>query len=188
VAAFADVGTTFNARKYNDQIVQSKFVGTPCDQAGNFCQDISGLGPLLGGTVLLNPNGSTNGVILNGVGTSVDPARGNGTLATVDDLAGKPDDDGDGVPNGFRRAFFVGESRNYSIINVSEGRMGLLGDLRSSLVSSMGAEVRVQMPVINVPFRLIFAYNPQARTDINDPKTLFIERRKVIRFSVGRTF
>jgi outer membrane protein insertion porin family len=183
VAAFADVGTTFNARRYTNQIVQSKFVGTPCDQSGNFCQEISGLAPLFGGTPIVNLNGTTAGTILNP----------NGTIATVTDLDPDgdgvvPDDDGDGVPNGFRRAFFVGESRNYSIINISEGRSGLLGDLRSSLVSSMGAEVRVQMPVINVPFRLIFAYNPQARTDITDPKTLFIERKKVVRFSVGRTF
>ncbi|MGH9844739.1 MAG: hypothetical protein ACREEM_38975, partial [Blastocatellia bacterium] len=59
-----------------------------------------------------------------------------------------------------------------------------LSDIRSSL----GAEVRVQMPVINVPFRLIFAYNPQAKTDVTDPRVLFIERRTAVRFSVGRTF
>jgi outer membrane protein insertion porin family len=44
------------------------------------------------------------------------------------------------------------------------------------------------MPVINVPFRLIFAYNPQAKTDFTDPTVLFIERKTAIRFSVGRTF
>ncbi|MBO0723582.1 MAG: hypothetical protein J2P41_22345, partial [Blastocatellia bacterium] len=60
---------------------------------------------------------------------------------------------------------------------------------RENLISSMGLEFRVQMPVINVPFRLIWAYNPQARTDPNDPRTLgYIERRTVFRFSVGRTF
>jgi outer membrane protein insertion porin family len=46
----------------------------------------------------------------------------------------------------------------------------------------------MQMPVINVPFRLIFAYNPQAKIDLSDPTVLFIERKKVIRFSIGRTF
>ena len=40
----------------------------------------------------------------------------------------------------------------------------------------MGLEFRIQMPVINVPFRLIFAYNPQAKTDITDPTVLFIEQ------------
>jgi outer membrane protein insertion porin family len=51
-------------------------------------------------------------------------------------------------------------------------------------------EVRVQVPVINVPFRLIFAYNPNARKDqvINGFPFFFGEKKRVIRFSVGRTF
>jgi outer membrane protein insertion porin family len=51
-------------------------------------------------------------------------------------------------------------------------------------------EVRVQVPVINVPFRLIFAYNPKARPNqfINGFPFVFNEEKKVIRFSVGRTF
>ena len=49
---------------------------------------------------------------------------------------------------------------------------------------STGAEIRVQVPVINVPFRLIFAWNPNARTD----NFFVIEEKKVVRFSVGRTF
>jgi len=54
--------------------------------------------------------------------------------------------------------------------------------------TSTGAEIRFFMPVLNVPFRLIFAYNPQAKTDITDPTVLFLERKKAIRFSIGRTF
>ena len=51
-------------------------------------------------------------------------------------------------------------------------------------------EVRVQVPIINVPFRLIFAYNPKARENqfINGIPFVFNEEKKVIRFSVGRTF
>jgi hypothetical protein len=45
-------------------------------------------------------------------------------------------------------------------------------------------EFRVQMPVINVPFRLIMAYNPQ----IEDQDNILRERKTVLRFSVGRTF
>jgi len=54
----------------------------------------------------------------------------------------------------------------------------------------MGMEVRIQVPVINVPFRLIFAYNPSARKDqvIQGFPFQFNERRWVPRFSVGRTF
>jgi len=46
----------------------------------------------------------------------------------------------------------------------------------------------VQVPVINVPFRLIFPYNPNTNPDITDPKVLSLERRTVMRFSIGRTF
>ena len=49
-----------------------------------------------------------------------------------------------------------------------------------SAVISTGAEVRFIMPVLNVPFRLIYAFNPNA-----DP--LFAEKR-VFRFAVGTTF
>ncbi len=49
-----------------------------------------------------------------------------------------------------------------------------------SAVISTGAELRFIMPVLNVPFRLIYAFNPNA-----DP--LFAERR-VFRFAVGTTF
>jgi outer membrane protein insertion porin family len=51
-------------------------------------------------------------------------------------------------------------------------------------------EVRVQVPVINVPFRLIFAYNPNARPNqvIDGFPFFFNEQKRVVRFSVGRTF
>jgi hypothetical protein len=47
------------------------------------------------------------------------------------------------------------------------------------------------VPVVNVPFRLIYAYNPNARrgiTEINGTPINFFEKKSVFRFSVGRTF
>ncbi len=146
VAAFTDVGTTFNSRRYSDQITKT-----------NFLDQIITTQP-----VTLNPAGR---------------------VATQEEIANAPKDLV-GNPIGFRNIFLQGESRNFSIVRNSEGNVKLFSDIRSS----MGAELRVQMPVINVPFRLIFAYNPQAKTDITDPRVLFIERRTVVRFSVGRTF
>ncbi len=148
VAAFADVGTAFNARKYADQITSSNFV----DQ-----------------------NITPSGVILN-------PA---GRVATAEEVASAPKDSA-GSPVGFRTIYLQGQSQSFDIVRNSQGSVKFLGDLRSSL----GMEVRVQMPVINVPFRLIFAYNPKAKTDFNNPDdpVLFIERKTVVRFSVGRTF
>jgi outer membrane protein insertion porin family len=158
IAAFADVGTAFNARKYADQIVETNFIG----------QDITRYGSLIGATV------TSSGVYLN-------PA---GRLATPAEIASAPID-GNGNPIGFRRVFIQGEAQDYSIVATSAGNVNrFFSEVRSSL----GLEFRVQMPVINVPFRLIFAYNPGAKTDPTDPTVLFVERKTVVRFSVGRTF
>ncbi|MDX2031404.1 MAG: outer membrane protein assembly factor BamA [Blastocatellia bacterium] len=146
VAAFADVGSTFNARKYTDQTTKTNFI----------FQNLTNT------PITLNPAGR---------------------VATPEELASAPKDLL-GNPVGYRNIFLQGDSRSYNIVRNSEGNIKFLSDVRSSL----GAEVRVQMPVINVPFRLIFAYNPQAKTDLTDPRVLFIERRTAVRFSVGRTF
>ncbi|HZS09786.1 MAG TPA: outer membrane protein assembly factor BamA [Blastocatellia bacterium] len=105
-----------------------------------------------------------------------------GRIATPDEVANSPS-------SIFRNVVAVGDTRRYDIVRLSEGTSRVFSDLRSSL----GAEIRVQLPVVNVPFRLIFAYNPNAKTSI-DPNTnpgIFIfglERKTVVRFSVGRTF
>ena len=51
---------------------------------------------------------------------------------------------------------------------------------RSAVVST-GAELRFIMPVLNVPFRLIYAFNPNADLRI-------VESKRVFRFAVGTTF
>ncbi len=52
--------------------------------------------------------------------------------------------------------------------------------------TSTGAEIRFFMPVLNVPFRLIFALNPQ-RTGVLD-NNLQPAKRFTFRFAVGSTF
>lgn len=52
--------------------------------------------------------------------------------------------------------------------------------------TSTGLEVRFFMPVLNVPFRLIFAYNPQ-RSGVFDNQ-LFPQKAFQFRFAVGSTF
>jgi hypothetical protein len=52
--------------------------------------------------------------------------------------------------------------------------------------ASTGAEVRFFMPVLNVPFRLIFAYNP-ARAGVLD-NNLQPQDAFQFRFAVGSTF
>ncbi len=146
VAAFADVGTSFNLRPYQGQTVTTNFL----DQ-------------------LLTPTGITT-----------NPA---GRIASTDELASSATDI-NGLPTGFRQAFLSGESRRFDLVRPPTTVTEFFSELRSSL----GVEVRVQMPVINVPFRLIFAYNPQAKTDPFDPTFYYLERKFVARFSIGRTF
>jgi outer membrane protein insertion porin family len=151
--AFADVGTAFNARKYEDQVVKTPFIKAQVLNA----RDASG----------------------NPVPIQVGP---DGRIAAPDEVANNPS-------SIFRNVFAVGDTRRFEIVRLSQGSTRVFSDIRSSL----GAEIRVQMPVINVPFRLIFAYNPNAKTSL-DPNVnpgLFIfglERKTVVRFSVGRTF
>jgi hypothetical protein len=57
---------------------------------------------------------------------------------------------------------------------------------RSAFKTSTGAEVRFFMPVLNVPFRLIFAYNPQ-RGGVLD-NSLRPQKAFQFRFAVGTTF
>ena len=52
--------------------------------------------------------------------------------------------------------------------------------------TSTGAEIRFFMPVLNVPFRLIFAMNP-SRTNVLD-NNLQPEKKFKFRFAVGTTF
>ena len=57
---------------------------------------------------------------------------------------------------------------------------------QSAFKTSTGAEIRFFMPVLNVPFRLIFAYNPQ-RAGVLD-NTLRPQKAFQFRFAVGTTF
>ncbi len=57
---------------------------------------------------------------------------------------------------------------------------------RAAFKTSTGLEIRFFMPVLNVPFRLIFAYNP-SRGGVLD-NTLQPQKKFQFRFAVGSTF
>ena len=88
-----------------------------------------------------------------------------------------------GLPPGFKQVFIFGDKQVSRNVQLSRSDSGIFDNYRYS----MGGELRVQVPVINVPFRLIFAWNPNARTE-TDVNPFFFERKRAIRFSVGRTF
>ncbi len=72
-----------------------------------------------------------------------------------------------------------------NLSNLPPAESVLLGKT-SAFKTSTGAEVRFFMPVLNVPFRLIFAWNPQ-RFGVLDNQ-LQPTKRFVFRFAVGTTF
>jgi outer membrane protein assembly factor BamA len=56
----------------------------------------------------------------------------------------------------------------------------------SAFKTSTGVELRFFMPVLNVPFRLIYAFNPQREGVLDN--TLQPQKSKIFRFAVGTTF
>lgn len=173
-ALYADVGSSFNLHKGNVQAINSEFVA---DQ------------PFLGNSSLsILAVQAHPGLALSPLGGLV--VRDN-HLVTVSELNNAirvgPIDPSTGLPFGFQQVFLRGDVQTNTLVRVNESLFaGLGGNIRSSL----GGELRFQVPVINVPFRIIYAYNPTARRDqfIEGFPFFFNERKSVFRFSVGRTF
>jgi outer membrane protein insertion porin family len=186
-AAFVDIGTVFNLRKGSDQIFSTVFQGDspflsslgfiPCAQAP--------LGVAVASLSTLAACGDNSPLALSLTGGLV--AR-DGRIVTRDELnealrVGPVGNDG--LPFGFQSVFLRGEAQTNTAVRLSQAAFAKFSDFRSSL----GAEVRIQLPIVNVPFRLIYAYNPQARRGLSDQVPLFFnEDRSVFRFSIGRTF
>ena len=193
LAGFADIGTAFNLRSKNDQFFESNFLddqpflGTvgsiPCPRSpiGAAAANLSAIAacnadPSLAvvGITTLNP-----GLVMR--------TNRLATTAEVDNAINLTGfDPFTGLPFGFQEVFLRGQAQTNTAVRLSQSLFSKFGDYRASL----GMEVRVQVPVINVPFRLILAYNPKARKDqfINGFPFIFNEKKRVFRFSVGRTF
>ncbi|MDQ1638146.1 MAG: outer membrane protein insertion porin family [Pyrinomonadaceae bacterium] len=192
LAAFADIGSAFNLRSKKDQVFSSNFLDDQpfltsvglirCDRPGS----LGGIAPVsLSSLAACNAN--TGLALLQGAAlvmrdsrlvTNLELDNARADLRQVDPLTG--------LPFGFLPVFLRGQAQTNTAVRLSQSLFAKISDFRSSL----GMEVRVQVPVINVPFRLIFAYNPNARQDqiIDGFPFTFNEKKKVIRFSVGRTF
>ncbi len=191
LAAFADIGSAFNLRSKNDQVFSSNFLDDqPFLQTVGFISCPRNLAQGGVATVSLSTlaacNANTQLALIGGAGLVMRDNR----LVTTQELDNArnlgPFDPVTGLPFGFQEVFLRGQAQTNTAVRLSQSLFAKIGDYRSS----MGMEVRVQVPIINVPFRLIFAYNPNARQDqiIDGFPFFFNEKKKVIRFSVGRTF
>lgn len=189
LAAFADIGSAFNLRTKNDQLFSSNFL---TDQPFLSTVGLLRCNRAPGGVVfaslstLAACNANTDLALIGGAGLVMRDNR----LITTQELDNArnlgPFDPTTGLPFGFQQVYLRGEAQTNTAVRLSQSLFAKFSDYRASL----GMEVRVQVPVINVPFRLIFAYNPKARQDqlIDGFPFIFNEKKKVIRFSVGRTF
>jgi outer membrane protein insertion porin family len=187
-ALFVDVGSAFNLRSKREQTYSSEFlvdqpflqtVGlVPCPRLG------TAVGISL--TTLAACNNFSN-LALTANGGLV--ARDNRLISRAEfdeALRLGPADPLTGLPFGLQQVFLRGEAQTNTVVRLNQSLFAKFTDIRSS----MGAEVRFQVPILNVPFRLIYAYNPNARRDqvIDGFPFFFNEKKSVFRFSVGRTF
>jgi outer membrane protein insertion porin family len=173
LALFADVGGVFNIRKTGTQVLNTQFL--PDEQ-------FLGAGRLTALALINTPVlESLYGSILyynNRVLTKSDFRN----LFCGGNRFGCPVS----LPPGIDQFFLRGEVQQNSLLRVDDSAFSKLGDFKSSV----GVEFRVQVPVINVPFRLIYYYNPNARIGefAEVPGIFFPGRRSGFRFTVGRTF
>ncbi|HEV2859517.1 MAG TPA: outer membrane protein assembly factor BamA [Pyrinomonadaceae bacterium] len=166
-ALFADIGSSFNLRTHADQTFSTNFLP---DQP--FLPSI-GAGSLTTLALLRNPQLAVSP--LGGLVVTGDRPVTKEVLTDLTRLG--PIDPATGLPFGLQAVFLRGEAQTNTVARFSESLFSKIGDYRSSL----GGELRIQLPVVNVPFRFIYAWNPNAKDFLQEKKTAF-------RFSIGRTF
>jgi outer membrane protein insertion porin family len=90
------------------------------------------------------------------------------------------------LPEGLVQAFLRGEAQTNALVRIDDAAFNKLSDFRSSV----GIELRVQVPIVNVPFRLIYFYNPNAKLGFREelPNLFLPGKKSGFRFTVGRTF
>lgn len=173
LAAFADIGTVFNLRKTGTQYINS-----------NFLRDDTYLGAGLSTALALrnapeiaNQFGSV--LLYNNQPITQQEyvdifCRGNRFACPVS------------LPAGLQSVYLRGEAQTNSVLRIDEAAFSKFSDFRASV----GLEMRVQVPIVNVPFRLIYFYNPNAKLGFTEelPGLFIPGKRSGFRFTVGRTF
>jgi outer membrane protein insertion porin family len=179
MAVFADIGSVFNLRRTGTQRINSEFL--PDDTfigAGRLSQLVlannpqidTRLGAFIPGLMYFAPgdrilSASDFQTMCNAMGGLCPFLR---------------------LPDGVFPTFIRGEVQQNSLLRVDDAAFNKLGDFKSTV----GVELRVQVPVVNVPFRLIYYYNPNAKLGFTEdlPGIFLPGKRNGFRFTVGRTF
>jgi outer membrane protein insertion porin family len=180
LAAFVDIGSVFNMSKGSTQFINSAFLP---DQ------------PFLGASSITNLVASQGSpYTFLDIFTGASFILRNGDPLTRDQYRAEyctPQADGgilcpSTIPAGLQQVYLRGEAQTNTEIRVGDSLYSKLGDFRSSV----GLELRVQVPIVNVPFRLIYYYNPNGRFGTRDELGGLYLPGKLsgFRFTVGRTF
>lgn len=173
MALFADVGSVFNLRKAGTQTINSEFL--PDDTflgAGR----LTALG-LINTPVLESSFGSIlyyRGRVMTKTDFINEFCRGNrfGCPTTLSPQV--------------QQFYLRGDVQQNSVLRIDDSQFGKLKDFKASI----GLEFRIQVPIVNVPFRLIYYYNPNAKLGVTQelPGIFLPGKRNGFRFTVGRTF
>ena len=173
LALFADVGSVFNLRNSGTQQINSEFL--PDETfigAGTLTQLVLNNNPAINAGVpaLLYYNNRFLGQDIR-------------TLPVCSNLPGCPFL---ALPSEIQSVHLRGDVQQNRLLRVNDSAFNKLGDFKSSV----GVELRVQVPVVNVPFRLIYYYNPNAKIGFTQevPGIFLPGKRNGFRFTVGRTF
>lgn len=173
LAFYADIGSVFNLRNTGTQNINSTFLADDrLIGAGSLTalalRNNPELEPSFGSLLLFNNHILTTSEFL------INYCRGN--------RFGCPTS----LPQGIQQIFLRGETQQNNLLRVDESAFNKISDFRASL----GFELRVQVPVVNVPFRLIYFYNPNGKFGVTEevPGLFLPGRRSGFRFTVGRTF
>ncbi|MBS1796863.1 MAG: outer membrane protein assembly factor BamA [Acidobacteria bacterium] len=171
LAAFADVGSVFNLRKTGTQTINSNFLGD---------DSFLGAGVLTALAARNVPNINNNGSLYFYQNQFLTPTQFRNLCQLFQVTC--PDQ----LPNQVQQLFLRGEAQTNSLVRIDDSAFNKIGDFRASV----GLELRVQVPIVNVPFRLIYYYNPNAvlglRTEL--PNLYLPGKKSGFRFTVGRTF
>lgn len=173
LAVFADIGSVFNLRKSGTQRINSEFLA---DDTFIGAGTLTALA-LRNTPILENSFGSIlyyRGRVLTKTDFLTEFCRGN-RFGCPTSLSPE-----------IQSMYLRGEVQQNSLLRVDDAAFGKFSDFRSSV----GLELRVQVPIVNVPFRLIYYYNPNAKVGITEevPGIFLPGKRNGFRFTVGRTF
>ena len=173
MALFGDIGSVFNLRNSGTQQINSEFLEDERLLGGG---RLTALG-LINTPVLESSFGSIlfyRGRVMTKTDFINEFCRGNRF----------------GCPTSLspqvQQFYLRGEVQQNSLLKVGQSAFSKLKDYKASV----GAELRVQVPVVNVPFRLIYYYNPNANLGFTEqlPGIFLPGKRSGFRFTVGRTF